>query len=60
MEKRIRIKITADGLVEVDSSVFKDCREVAEHLTRLIGRAESFEEKDEHETTVRVKVDSEG
>lgn len=57
MERQIRIRITKDGKVEIDSSVFKDCKEVAEHLTKHIGKAETFVEKDALDSEVRVKVD---
>lgn len=59
MDRQIRIRITKEGKVEVDSTVYNDCKEVAEHLTKLLGETESFTEKDELDTTVRVKIDSE-
>lgn len=58
MDRQIRIKITPDGRVEIDSTVFKDCKEVAEHLTKPLGRIESFYEKDEMDTDVRVKIET--
>ncbi|MFQ5736146.1 MAG: hypothetical protein ACE5GY_04695 [Thermodesulfobacteriota bacterium] len=59
MDRQIRIRITRDGKVEVDSSIYKDCKEVAEHLSRLLGEVESFTEKDDLDSTVRVKIDTE-
>lgn len=58
MNREIRIRITADGKVEIDSSVYKDCKEVAAHLTRIIGKAEKFYEKDELDTEDRLKIDT--
>lgn len=59
MDKQIRIRITKDGKVEIDSSVYKDCKEVAEHLTKNLGRVESFVEKDEFESEMKVKIETE-
>ena len=59
MDSQIRIRITKEGKVEVDSTIYNDCKEVAEHLTRVLGEMESFTEKDELYTTIRVKIDSE-
>lgn len=59
MDRQIRIRITKDGRVEIDSSVFKDCKDVAEHLTKHLGLIESFEEKDELDTSVKIKIDAE-
>lgn len=59
MDRQIRIRITADGRVEVDSSVYKDCKDISEHLTQLLGEVESFTEKDELDSTVRIKIDTE-
>jgi len=59
MDRQIRIRITKDGKVEIDSTVFKDCKDVAEHLTKHLGRVESFTEKDELDTAIRVKIDTE-
>ncbi|MFQ5441565.1 MAG: hypothetical protein ACE5EB_02440 [Thermodesulfobacteriota bacterium] len=59
MDRKIRISITKDGKVEIDSTIFKDCKEVAEHLTRNLGKIESFVEKDDLDTTIGVKIDSE-
>lgn len=58
MNREIRIRIAADGKVEIDSSVYKDCREVAAHLTKVIGKAEKFYEKDELDTEDRLKIDT--
>ena len=60
MDREIRIRITKDGKVEIDSTVFNDCKDVAEHLTRHIGKVEEFYEKDDRDTEVRVKIDTEG
>lgn len=57
MDREIRIKITTDGKVEIDSTVFKDCKEVAQHLTKVIGKAESFTEKEELDREVRVRIE---
>ncbi len=57
MEREIKIKIAPDGKVEIDSSIFKDCKEVAEHLSKLLGKVESFTEKDELDTVEKIKVD---
>jgi len=59
MDRQIRIRITKEGKVEVDSTIYNDCKEVAEHLTKVLGEMESFTEKDELDTAVRVKIDSE-
>lgn len=57
MERKIRIRITPDGKVEIDSSVFKDCKDVAEHLTKALGKIESYMEKDELHDKVMLKID---
>ncbi len=57
MDRQIRIRITPDGKVEIDSSVFKDCKEVAEHLSKHLGKVENFVEKDATDTVVRVKIE---
>ncbi len=57
MDREIRIKIATDGKVEIDSTVFKDCKEVAQHLTKVIGKVESFTEKEELDREIRVKVE---
>lgn len=59
MDRQIRIRITKDGKVEIDSSVYNDCKEVAEHLTKNLGRVESFVEKDEFESEIKVKIETE-
>ncbi len=58
MEREIKIKIAPDGKVEIDSSIFKDCKEVAEHLSKLLGKVESFTEKDELDTVEKIKIDT--
>jgi hypothetical protein len=57
MDRQIRIRITKDGRVEIDSTIYKDCKEAAEHLTKNLGAIESFVEKDSHEATTHVKLD---
>ena len=57
MDREIRIRINTHGKVEIDSTVFKDCKEVAQHLTKVIGKAESFTEKEELDREVRVKIE---
>lgn len=59
MDRQIRIRITKDGKVEIDSSVYNDCKEVAEHLTKNLGRVESFIEKDELDREIKVKIETE-
>lgn len=59
MDRQIRIRIGKDGKVEIDSSVYTDCKEVAEHLTKNLGAIESFSEKEEGDTSVKVKIDVE-
>ncbi len=58
MDREIRIRIAADGKVEIDSTVFEDCREVADHLARVLGKVESFTEKDALDTEKRIKIDT--
>ena len=60
MDREIRVRITPDGKVEIDSSIFKDCKEVAAHLQKTLGKVESFVEKDEFDSEVKLKVDMEG
>ena len=50
MDRQIKIRITKDGKVEIDSSVFNDCNEVAEKLKKLLGKVKKFDVKDEIET----------
>jgi len=59
MDREIRIRITKDGKVEIDSSVYQDCKEVAGHLTKHLGVVESFMEKDEFESEMKVKIETE-
>ena len=59
MAREIRIKITKDGRVEVDSSVYKDCKEVADHLIKHIGKVEKFVEKDGFGEEVKIEIDTE-
>lgn len=59
MDRQIRIRITPDGKVEIDSSIYTDCKEVAERLTKNLGKIESFVEKDETlGSDVRVKIET--
>ncbi|MCK4739801.1 MAG: hypothetical protein KAT46_07610 [Deltaproteobacteria bacterium] len=48
MDREIRVKILPDGKVEFDSTVFKDCKEVAEHFAKILGKMEEFEIKEDH------------
>lgn len=59
MDRQIKIKITKDGKVEVDSSVFKDCTEVANQLKKLLGDIERFDVKEETEIEgeERIKIE---
>jgi hypothetical protein len=59
MDRQIRIRITREGKVEIDSSVYNDCKEVAEHLTKNLGKVESFIEKDELDREIKVKIETE-
>ncbi|MBI5598343.1 MAG: hypothetical protein HY890_01240 [Deltaproteobacteria bacterium] len=56
MAREIKIRITPDGKVEVDSSIFKDCKEVADHLSRLLGEVELFTEKEAVDVEEKVRV----
>ncbi|MBE9531707.1 MAG: hypothetical protein IME98_02750 [Proteobacteria bacterium] len=56
MDREIRVKITPDGKVEVDSTVFTDCTEVANHLANILGKVESLTIKDEHEDKELLKI----
>ncbi len=43
----------------MDSSIFEDCREVAEHLSRVLGKVELFTVKEEEfEAEERIKVET--
>ena len=57
MGREIRIRIRKDGKVEIDSTVFTDCKDVAEHLVKHLGTIETFEEKDDLDTVERIKMD---
>ena len=59
MDREIRIRITKDGRVEIDSSVFKDCKDVAEQLVKHLGEIEKFVEKDDLDTEVKIKIGTE-
>ncbi len=56
MTKEIKIKITTDGKVEIDSTVFNDCKEVAQHLSKVLGKVELFTIKEEHEDAEKLKL----
>ncbi len=56
MDRQIKIKITKDGKVEVDSSVFKDCMDVANKLKDLLGNVEKIDVKDETEIALEKKL----
>jgi len=57
MSKEIRIRITPDGKVEVDSTVFTDCTEVANHLADILGKVESLTIKDEVDEGEEIRID---
>jgi len=56
MDRQIKIRITKDGKVEVDSSVFKDCMDVANKLMDLLGNVEKIDVKDETEIALEKKL----
>lgn len=56
MDRQIKIKITKDGKVEVDSSVFQDCMAVADKLKDLLGSVEKIDVKDETEIALDKKL----
>lgn len=59
MDRQIKIRITRDGKVEIDSSIYKDCKDVARHLTKNLGQIESFSEKDEvlgHQVDIKLET----
>ena len=56
MDRQIKIKITKDGKVEVDSSVFQDCMDVAGKLKDLLGSVEKIDVKDETEIALEKKL----
>ncbi|MEE8185919.1 MAG: hypothetical protein V3T96_05965 [Thermodesulfobacteriota bacterium] len=60
MNKKIKIRITKDGKVEVDSTVYTDCKDVADKLKKLIGTIEEFVEKEETglEEEGRIKIET--
>ncbi len=57
MPREVKIKITPDGKVEIDSTIFEDCQDVSKHLSDLLGKIEKFEIKDEHDTHERIKIE---
>ncbi|MDH4130144.1 MAG: hypothetical protein OEV44_15425 [Spirochaetota bacterium] len=59
MNRKIKIKITKDGKVEIDSSIFEDCKDVAEKLKNILGQVEEFSVKEESdmEEDERLKID---
>jgi len=56
MDRQIKIRITKDGKVEVDSSVFQDCMDVAGKLKDLLGSVEKIDVKDETEIALEKKL----
>lgn len=60
MDRKIKIRITKDGKVEVDSSVFNDCMEIAGQLKNLLGNVEKIDVKNETEMTGEEKIKIEG
>jgi len=57
MDKSIRIRITKNGQVEIDSTVFSDCKSVADQLSAHLGKVEKFEEKDDLDNRRDVNID---
>lgn len=57
MNREIRLKIAADGRVEIDSTVFKDCKEIARHFEKVLGKTERFYEKDELDAPDKLHID---
>ncbi len=57
MSREVKIKIMPDGRVEIDASVFEDCKDVSKHLADLLGKVEKFEIKEEHEEGESLKVE---
>jgi len=58
MGKEIKIKITPEGKVEIDSTVFDDCKSVADHLAKILGRVEKFSVKEDDELDELIKIDN--
>ncbi len=58
MDREIRIKISPEGDVEIDSSVYNDCKEVADHFAEVLGKVVHFSEKDDLDSQTRIKIDS--
>jgi hypothetical protein len=58
MSREIKIKITPEGKVEIDSTVFDDCKSVADHLAALLGKVEKFSVKEDDELDELIKIDS--
>ncbi len=58
MGKEIKIKINADGKVEIDSTVFDDCKSVADHLAKILGKVEKFSVKEDDELDELIKIES--
>ena len=56
MDKTIKIKITPDGKVEIDSTVFEHCKDIGDHFAKILGTVESFVEKEDYETLKRIKI----
>ena len=56
MDRQIKIRITKEGKVEVDSTVFKDCMDVANKLRDLLGNVEKIDVKDETEIALEKKL----
>lgn len=52
----IKIKILPDGKVEIDSECFGDCEEIANHFAKLLGKVETFVEKENFDSRVEIKV----
>ncbi len=56
MNKEIKIKITPDGKVEIDSTVFTDCKDVAAHFTKILGNPDVYNEKDDIDIAEEIKI----
>ena len=58
VDREIRIKISPEGKVEIDSSVYSDCKEVADHFAEILGKVELITVKDDLDSESKIKIDS--
>ena len=58
MDREIKIRISPEGKVEIDSSVYSDCKEVADHFAEILGKVELITVKDDLDAESRVEIDS--